>query len=200
MSHEPRIAPLSEPLPSNVAAAMAKLIPPGMPAPQLFLTTARNEGLFTHMVDTRMIGPTGLMDRRSLPPRLRELVILRTCVANACDYEFNLHVQTISERMGLSQSEIDDVRQPTPAASSWAAGERAVMALIDGLVARREASDEVFAAARAHHDDATLIEIVHLVGLYTGVAMMVALARPKFDRYRPGPVQLARPQNDGTRQ
>ncbi|MCA2999487.1 MAG: carboxymuconolactone decarboxylase family protein [Rhodocyclaceae bacterium] len=198
MTTEPRIAPLSEPLPLAVAAAMAKLIPPGMPAPKLFLTTARNEGLFTHMVNTGMIGPTGLMDRRSLPPRLRELVILRTCVANGCDYEFNLHVQTISERMGLSKAEIDDVRRAEPSADSWTAAEIAVMALVDGLVARREVTDDGFAAARRHHDEATLIEVVHLIGLYSGVAMMVALARPQFDRYRPGPVQLASPSAGAT--
>ena len=28
-------------------------------------------------------------------------------------------------------------------------------------------------------------------GLYTGVAMLVGLARPAFDRYRPGPPMLA---------
>jgi 4-carboxymuconolactone decarboxylase len=47
--------------------------------------------------------------------------------------------------------------------------------------------DEVHAKARRHFDDAALIEMTHLVGLYTGVAMIVALARPAFDRYRPGP-------------
>jgi hypothetical protein len=44
-----------------------------------------------------------------------------------------------------------------------------------------------------HFDEATLIEITHLVGLYTGVAMMVALAKPNFDRYRGQEPVLALP-------
>ena len=38
----PRIAPLADPLPPAVASRLARLLPPGLPAPQLFLTVARN--------------------------------------------------------------------------------------------------------------------------------------------------------------
>jgi 4-carboxymuconolactone decarboxylase len=188
-----RITPVEEPLSPALVQHMAALVPPGMRPPRLFLAVARNEGLFAHMVEHRFIGPTGLMDRRSLPASLRELVILRTCVAARCDYEFNLHVQTISQRMGLTAAQIDGVRQPRPDAALWTPAQRAVMALVDRLVVERDVPDEVFAQAREHCDEATLIEIVHLIGLYNGVAMMVALVRPEFDCYRPGPPALARP-------
>ncbi len=38
--------------------------------------------------------------------------------------------------------------------------------------------DELFARLREHFDEPTLIEMTQLVGLYAGVAMLVALARP----------------------
>lgn len=190
---QPRIAPLTTTLEGTDAQRMAKLIPPGLPPPQLYLTTARHAKLWAFMVDNGMIGPTGLMDLRHLAPRLRELVLLRTCVANRCHYEFNLHVQTISERMGLTPALIDDIRQTAPAAVDWSAAELAAIRLVDALVSRREVSDEEFDAARMHFDEATLIEITHLVGLYTGVAMMVALAKPNFDRYRGQEPVLALP-------
>ena len=189
----PRIAPVATPLRGEDAARMAKLIPPQLPPPQLFLTTARNAKLWSFMVDSGMIGPTGLMDLRTLAPTLREMVLLRTCVANRCDYEFNLHVQTISERMGMSREKIDDIRRSETNPALWAVSEQAVIGLVDALVLRREVSDAEFDAVRAHFDEDALIEITHLVGLYTGVAMMAALARPAFDLYRsPTPV-LARP-------
>jgi 4-carboxymuconolactone decarboxylase len=188
----PRIAPLADPLPPAVATRLARLLPPGMPAPNLFLTVARNEGLFTTMVDSGWLGPTGLLDRRVLPKALREAVILRTCVACANDYEFNLHVQTISAQMGLSTAQIDDVRRPDPAAALWDEATRAVLATVDALVARRALDETEFARVSTHHDEAKLIEITQLVGLYTGVAMMVGLIRPAFDRYRGEPV-LATP-------
>ena len=188
----PRIAPLADPLPPVVAERLARLLPPGMAAPQLFLTVARNEGMFVQMVDSGLLGPTGLWDRRSLPRALREIVILRTCVACRNDYEFNLHVQTISARMGLSAEQIADIRATRPSAALWSEAQRAVLQMVDALVARRELDDAEYGLARAHHDEATLIEITQLVGLYVGVAMLVGLIRPAFDRYRDGPPMLAR--------
>jgi 4-carboxymuconolactone decarboxylase len=183
----PRIAPLAVPLPPAVAERLARLLPPGMAAPNLFLTVARNEGMFVQMVDSGWLGTTGLWDRRVLPKALREAVILRTCVACRNDYEFNLHGQTISARMGLSEAQIDDVRRAMPSEALWDAAQHAVLAMVDALVARRALDDAEFARVRAHVDEPTLIEITQLVGLYVGVAMLVGLARPAFDRYRDGP-------------
>jgi alkylhydroperoxidase family enzyme len=183
MQAPPRIAPAEEPLPPRVAAALRKLLPPDLPAPRLFLTIARNPDLFAFLHESGWLGPTGLLDRRVLPRRLRECIILRTCVAARNEYEFQLHVRTISQRMGLSPAQIDDVREPRPDDGLWTAGELAAMELVDGLVRHLAVSDETFARCRAVFDEATLIEITQIVGLYTGVAMQVALARPEFDRY-----------------
>ena len=191
MVSSPRIAPLVQPLSGGLAEDMARLVPQGMPAPQLFLTVARNEGLFRHLVQTQLIGPTGLLDRRVLRRPVRECVILRTCVATRNDYEFNLHVQTISERMGLGWDQIEDVRRAAPQPALWSARQLAAMQLVDELVAL-EVSDATFDQARRLFDEADLIEITQLVGLYVGVAMQVALAKPVFDRYRFDQPVLAR--------
>ena len=65
----PRINPVTEPLTGPLAEQMARLIPAGMAAPQLFLSVARNAGLFGFLVDSGLIGPTGLLDRRILADR-----------------------------------------------------------------------------------------------------------------------------------
>jgi alkylhydroperoxidase family enzyme len=179
----PRIAPLEAPYPAPVAARLARLLPRGMPAPRLFATVARNEGLFCHLVDSGWLGPTGLLDRRALPARLRELVVLRTCTAAGNDYEWRLHVHTISARMGLSDAQIDDTRSDRPDPALWSAAELAAMDLAEALVRRLAVDDALYARLRAHFDEATLIELTQLVGLYTGVAMLVALSRPAFDDY-----------------
>ncbi len=188
-----RIVPVEEPLSEPLASQMAKLLPRGMPAPQLFLSVARNAGLFGYMVDSGLIGPTGLMDRRSLPKGLRETIILRTCVATANDYEFNLHVQTISGRMGLSDAQVDDIRRSPMNPALWTEPQRAAAEMVDALVTSLAVPDNVYANARAHFGEGELIEIALLTGLYTSVAMMVGLIRPRFDRYREGPVFKAAP-------
>lgn len=190
MDEPPRIAPQADPLPGALADAMGRLVPDGMKPPQLFLTVGRNAGLFQHLVDTGLIGPTGLLDRRVLPRELRECVILRTCVATRNDYEFNLHVQTISERMGLSWAQIEDVRRERPTPALWSGAQWAAMALVDALVPGLRLSDATFAACRQQLDEPALIEITQLAGMYVAVAMQVALARPSFDHYRyPEPVR-----------
>lgn len=187
----PRIAPAEQPLSPAAAAAMARLVPAGMAPPRLFLTVARNEGLFRFLVDSGLVGPTGLLDRQVLPRALRECVILRTCAATGCAYEFNLHVQTIAARMGLSQAQIADVRSAQPDPQLWTPQQLAALRLVDAAV-RRDIDDGTLAACRAHFDDAMLIELVQLAGLYVGVAMLVELARPALDCYRPAePVRAA---------
>ena len=178
-----RTLPVPEPLQQPLAGHMTKLLPPGMPAPQLFLSVARNAGLFCFLVDSGLIGPTGLLDRRVLPRDLRETVILRTCVATGNNYEFNLHVQTISARMGLSQAQIDDVRAAQPSQKLWSPSLFAAMALVDTLVRLAPVSDETYTLARAQFSEEMLIEITQLAGMYVGVAMLVALIRPQFDSY-----------------
>lgn len=183
MQTSPRIAPLGPPYPAAVAERFARLLPPGLTPPNLFATVARNEGLFCHLVDSGWLGPTGLLDRHVLPSRLRELVILRTCVAAGNDYEWRLHVHTISARMGLTDEEIDDTRREVPQAAAWSPAERAAMQLVDALVRRLAVDDALYTVLCEHFDEATLIELTQLVGLYTGVAMLVALARPAPDGY-----------------
>lgn len=69
----------------------------------------------------------------------------------------------------------------------------AVFAMVDALVARRSLDDAGFARVRAHPDEATLLEITQLVGHYTGMAMLVGLIRPGFDRHGPGADPPCRP-------
>jgi len=179
-----RIAPVVPPYSDALAQRFARLMPAGTTPPAIFRAVARNEALFLHMVDTGLLGPTGLLDRRSLPPRMRELLILRTCVAARNDYEWHLHVDTISARMGLDRAQIADTRSDTPDAVLWSDADRAAMALADTLVHRLDVDDALYARLRSYHDEPTLIEMTQLVGLYTGVAMLVALARPQRDDYR----------------
>ena len=49
---------------------------------------------------------------------------------------------------------------------------------------RLDVDDATWAALRQHFDEPALLEMTQLVGHYTGVAMLAALARPALDRYR----------------
>jgi alkylhydroperoxidase family enzyme len=57
------------------------------------------------------------------------------------------------------------------------------MSMIDSLVKKIEIKQSVFDEAKVHFSESMLIELVQIIGLYTGVAMMVALAQPELDSY-----------------
>ena len=178
-----RIAPVAEPYSPALQQRFDRLVPLGMTPPAIFRAVARNEPLFLNLVDSGLLGMTGLLDRRRLPRPLRELLVLRTCVATGNDYEWRLHAGTISPAMGLSAEQIADTRHAEPASALWNARDRAAMRLADALVRRLAVDDALYAELRTHFDEAALIEMTQLVGLYTGVAMLVALARPEPDAY-----------------
>ncbi len=178
-----RIAPVTAPYSPALRQRFARLVPVDMTPPAIFRAVARNESLFLHLVDSGLLGPTGLLDRKALKPSLRELLVLRTCVATRNDYEWHLHVDTISARMGLGEAQIADTRSEHPSPARWSAAELAAMKLVDALVGRMAVDDALYGELRDHFSEEDLLEMTQLVGLYTGVAMLVALARPERDAY-----------------
>ena len=179
----PRIEPVDADLKEPLKSKMATIFPAALPSPTLYRSVARNESLFIDMIDMRFIGPNGLMDRKTIPSRLRELLILRTCTVAKNDYEFNLHERTISETMGLTRAEIDDLKSESVDRTLWPVAEVSLISLTDELVSTLSVSDPVFEQALEHFSTAELIEMTQLVGLYTSVAMLVSLIRPETDPY-----------------
>jgi len=179
-----RIQPLEIPLSDEMQSMMDKIFPPFLPSPNLYRIVAKNKELFKELVDTKTIGPTGLFDRKRLPPTLREKIILRTCVISNNQYEFSLHVETISMKMGFTSDQIQDIQNAQLNHKYWNPEDLALFELIDGLVKNIKVSEKTYSSVAKYFKEEELIEIVHLIGLYTGVSMMVALVQPKFDNYK----------------
>ncbi|MEL6251909.1 MAG: carboxymuconolactone decarboxylase family protein [Bacteroidota bacterium] len=179
-----RIAPLEIPLSPSQQEQMDKIFPPQLPSPKLYRMVARNEALWKDMIESRIIGRTGLFDKGRIAPDLREKIILRTCVAAKNDYEFALHIDTISHQMGVSEEQIQDIHSQNPNPALWTKAEIGLFRLIDILVEKIEVPQDVYENVHTHFSEESLIEIVHLVGLYTGVAMLVALGKPPLDNYK----------------
>jgi 4-carboxymuconolactone decarboxylase len=106
-----------------------------------------------------------------LPPRTRELCILRTAVNVACDYEWEHHL-ALAKTAGLSGAEIERVRAG-PDARGWSAVDAATLRAADEL--RREAfiSDRTWATLKGHFAPQRLLEIIFTIGGYamTGAAI-----------------------------
>jgi hypothetical protein len=149
---EGRIAPREPPYPEAIAAALERIMPPGVAPLTLFRTLAVNERVFLRV----MAG--GLLDRGSITLREREIVIDRTCARCGAEYEWGVHVAFFAARVGFTESEIAGTCAPDPAASGFDAREQLLLRLVDELHDTARVSDGLWAALRAAWSEEQLIE------------------------------------------
>jgi alkylhydroperoxidase family enzyme len=110
-----------------------------------------------------------LLYSSTLPPRIRELAILRVAHRRDCRYEWTHHVP-LAKEAGLRDDEIAAVRRGP---DGWAAGEfeRAVLTGVDELDEKSQLSDETWAALGERLNDRQRMDFVFTVGCYTLLAM-----------------------------
>jgi 4-carboxymuconolactone decarboxylase len=159
----PRIPPLPEA--EQDEAARELLASAGFgdgPPLNIFLTLVRHPRLFR-----RWLPFGGVLLTGSIPPRERELLILRTGHNCASDYEWHQHVR-IGLDSGLTEAEVDRVRSGPDA--GWEPFDAALLRAADELHADSRVGDATWAALAERYDEKQLIELCMLVGQYHLVA------------------------------
>lgn len=162
----PRIAPAEPPYESQIAAELARIMPPGVPPLVLFRTLARNPRIFGR------IFAGGLIDKGLLSLRQREILIDRTTARLGCEYEWGVHVTFFAERVGFTAEQIEATATGLANAACWTSDEQALVALVDDLVDQRTIGDETWAALTTHFDEAQLLEAIALVGYYHTISFL----------------------------
>jgi alkylhydroperoxidase family enzyme len=160
----PRIEPMDPPYSAPVAAALARLMPEGVPPLSLFRSLAVNERVFLRL----MAG--GLLDRGSLTMRDRELVIDRTCFRCGSEYEWGVHVAFFGARVGLTADETRDLCAADPDATVFGPRERLLLRLCDELHATANVGDALWSALAAEWSPEQLVELVALAGYYHAIS------------------------------
>ncbi|VBA58696.1 hypothetical protein LAUMK191_04631 [Mycobacterium attenuatum] len=107
-----------------------------------------------------------LLFASTLPPRVRELAILRIAHRRACAYEWTHHV-SLARQAGISEDEVAAVRRGA-AADDF---ERAVLTGVDELDEKSRLSNETWAALGERLDDRQRMDYVFTVGCYALLAM-----------------------------
>jgi len=102
-----------------------------------------------------------LLTSTTLPPRTRELAILRMAWRRRSRYEWAQHVR-IARRAGVTDEEIDQVRAGTPTLLTTA---------VDELDENSCLSDATYQALAAELDNRQLMDLVFTVGTYALLAM-----------------------------
>ena len=106
-----------------------------------------------------------------LPPKTRELLILRTAALTGAEYEWGHHVEA-AQKAGFSAAEIRRIKSG-PDASGWSEEHAAVLRAADELRRETFVSDRTWAMLAKHYDTKRLIEIIYTSGGYTMTALAI---------------------------
>jgi AhpD family alkylhydroperoxidase len=106
-----------------------------------------------------------------LPPRDRELVVLRTAWLAQCRFEW-AHHELLARRLGITSQEIQQVTEGADA-PAWSQRDAALVRAVDELQRDSRICESTWQVLRTCYDDLQLIEIPILVGEYLLVAYFV---------------------------
>jgi 4-carboxymuconolactone decarboxylase len=120
-----------------------------------------------------------LLFRSTLPPRLRELAILRVAHRTDSEYEWFQHVK-MGLREGLTEDEIAGV-QRGEAVDEF---DRTVLTGVDELMDSYELSDETWSALSERLDERQRMDFVFTIGCYITVAMALKTFGIELDQER----------------
>ncbi|MFC8526125.1 carboxymuconolactone decarboxylase family protein [Nocardia sp. NPDC057227] len=120
-----------------------------------------------------------LLERGTLDPRARELLILRVAWRTGCRYEWEQHVR-IALRHGLSPEEVAAVRHG-PDAALWPRGESLLLRAADELLAEHRVGDDTWRELAAHRSAAELLELLFVAGSYLCLALVANSADLRSD-------------------
>ena len=125
-----------------------------------------------------------LLNKGLLPPREREVVILRIGWNAQAKYEFGQHT-IIGRQVGLTDIEISALTE-TPDAHDWSDDDAALIALADELTADDCVSDTTWARLTRRWSEAELVELLVVAGFYRLVSGFLNSAGVQLDDGVPG--------------
>jgi len=161
------VAPRILPLPAAERTPSAQALLDGVAVAgsewNIFTTLVRAEGL-----TRRWLPFGGKLLSGKIPPRERELLILRTGWNCESEYEWAQHV-VIGRSAGLTDEEI--LRIPAGPGAGWSQFDSTLLLAADELHEAWCITDATWAALAAVYDTRQLIELPMLVGHYHMVAM-----------------------------
>ena len=175
---EPRIKPINPPYTAELQADFDKLMR-GLPPLLLFRTVAKNPRVLQRM----MAG--GLLDRGSIPIRLRELLILRTCASCGAEYEWGVHVAAFGTKAQWTEEQLHSSVYGGAGDACWNTEEQLVIRLSDQLHKTARVDDALWADLSARFAEEQLVELIMLAGLYHAVSFMVNATGVQHEAFAP---------------
>lgn len=134
--------------------------------PDVFATMFKHPGIYRAQMEMGL----ELNKYGALPPRDRELAILRVAWLCRSPFEWGEHVK-VGKQCGLSDAEIERVKHGSDA-SGWNGHDRAVVRAVEELIGDFAIADATWDMLARTWNETQLIELPGLVGAYAMTAML----------------------------
>jgi alkylhydroperoxidase family enzyme len=158
-------SPRIEPLPEDALPEEARVDMGNGPTLNIFRTLAHHPGLMKRW----LVFGNHVLGKSTLPPREREILILRIGWLCGAGYEWGQHV-VIGKAVGLDDDDVLRIARG-PDADGWSPLERALLRATDELHADAFIQDATWAQLGEHYDTQQLMDLVFTVGQYQLVSM-----------------------------
>lgn len=130
---------------------------------------------------------TAVRKQTTVPPALRELIILRIAVLNRAPFEFDEHVSH-ARQAGVSDAKMEAVKEwrvevraedrgGAEAVEAFTVDERLVLELADAMTRDIEVPDALMARIAARFDPRGVLEVVATVAAYNMVSRLLVALR-----------------------
>lgn len=179
--HAPRIAPVAEPTEEQAALLDLTGLRHNGRALNIFTTLAHHPLLLKR---TNALGGA-FIAHGQVPPRERELVILRVASRLRCAYEFGQHA-LLGAQAGVAEAEIAQLAVPLDE-SPWSADDRTLLQFADELLDDCDIEDETWDALQARMSTEEMLEVMLMVGFYRMLAGFLMASRVELEPGLPEP-------------
>jgi len=153
--------------------------PMDAPIPEYCLTVAKHPSILRCQLEMG----TALF-KGALPPRDRELAVLRTGWLLRAPFEWGEHVD-IGKRCGVTAEEIERVIIGSTA-PGWSVHDAAILRSVEELLSEQTISDATWAILAADWNEQQLIEYPMMVGQYVATALVQNTLRIRLEPNNPG--------------
>jgi uncharacterized peroxidase-related enzyme len=141
------------------------------PAPQNVPEAARESGFFrtvSHapaITETAIAHSEAVMGEGRVPQQLKELMAILISALNQCEYCLNAR-KAEAERLGVEPQVLQDLHDYARS-DKYTAGEKAALSAAIALTREpRALPDTIWNELRAHFDDAQIVELLAVIGLF----------------------------------
>ncbi|MGH9752924.1 MAG: carboxymuconolactone decarboxylase family protein [Blastocatellia bacterium] len=172
---KPRLEPLAEEKWDDETREMLDRLKMDGRVFNIFRTLAAHPKLLKHW----LVFGNHILNKSTLPPRERELLILRIGWLCRAEYEWGQHV-VIGKRVGLTDEEIERIKEG-PDAPGWSEFDATLLRAVDELRAQAFISDAVWNALAATYDTRQLLDLIFTVGQYNMVSMALNTLGVRLD-------------------